>query len=109
MKTVTAETFTIDVLRSDKPVLVEFWAEWCTPCRRMEPVLEEIAGELGDQVEVVRLDADTNPQVALDHHVEAVPTLTLFRNGRPVRSLVGLQPKSEIISMVVHAGGQSPC
>jgi thioredoxin 1 len=103
MKIVTEETFAADVLQSDKPVLVDFWAGWCHPCRDIEPVLNEIASEFGDQVEIVTLDADVNPRVAVDYGVEAVPTLTVFRDGRPLRSLTGVQPKGQIVQLIESA------
>ena len=80
-KAVTDATFISEVLQSDTPVLVDFWAEWCGPCLRVAPVLEEIATEMGDKVKVVKLDIDANPNTARDYQVLSVPTLTLFKGG----------------------------
>jgi thioredoxin 1 len=102
-KAVTDATFTSDVLKSDKLVLVDFWAEWCGPCRKVAPVLEEIASELGDKVEVVKLDIDANPSTTTTYQVMSVPTLTLFKDGEPVKSIVGAQPKSVLLRMIEGA------
>jgi thioredoxin 1 len=100
MKAVTDTSFTSDVLQSDKPVLVDFWADWCQPCRKVQPLLEEIAKELGDQVEIVKLDIDANPEVTRAYQVMSVPTLTMFRAGRPVNQLVGARPKGDLLKLI---------
>jgi thioredoxin 1 len=102
-KAVTDATFISDVLKSDKLVLVDFWAEWCGPCRKVAPVLEEIASELGDKLEVVKLDIDANPSTTTTYQVMSVPTLTLFKGGEPVQSIVGAQPKSALLRMIEGA------
>ena len=102
-KAVTDATFSSDVLKSDKLVLVDFWAEWCGPCRKVAPVLEEIASELGDKLEVVKLDIDANPSTTTTYQVMSVPTLTLFKGGEPVQSIVGAQPKSALLRMIEGA------
>jgi len=102
-KPVTDASFVIDVLQSDKLVLVDFWAEWCGPCRKVAPVLEEIANELGDKVTVVKLDIDANPETARAYRVMSVPTLTIFKGGKPVHSVAGAKPKAEIIRLIEAA------
>ena len=100
---VTDASFVGDVLQSDKLVLVDFWAEWCGPCRKVAPVLEEIANELGDKVKVVKLDIDANPETARAYRVMSVPTLTLFKEGKPVQSVAGAKPKADIIRLIEAA------
>lgn len=99
-KAVTDASFVSDVLQSDKLVLVDFWAEWCSPCRKVAPVLEEIASELSDKVTVVKLDIDANPETARTYRVMSVPTLTIFKGGKPVQSVAGAKPKAEIIRLI---------
>jgi thioredoxin 1 len=103
MKAVTDATFVSEVLQSDTPVLVDFWAEWCGPCLRVAPVLEEIAGELGDKVKIVKLDIDANPHTARDYRIMSVPTLTVFRGGRPVTSVSGVRPKVDLVRLIESA------
>ena len=102
-KPVTDASFVNDVLQSDKLVLVDFWAEWCGPCRKVAPILEEIANELGDKVTVVKLDIDANPETARAYRVMSVPTLTIFKGGKPVQSVAGAKPKAEIIRLIEAA------
>ena len=102
-KAVTDDTFTSDVLESDKPVLVDFWAEWCAPCRKVEPLLNEIAVELGDKVTIVKLDIDANPKTTQAYQVMSVPTLTVFKGGQPVQSIIGARPKSDLLRMIEAA------
>jgi len=102
-KAVTDANFVTDVLQSDKPVLVDFWAEWCAPCRKVEPLLEEIAGELGDKVSIVKLNIDENPETARAYRVMSVPTLTVFKDGQPVQSVAGARPKGDLIRMIESA------
>jgi thioredoxin 1 len=103
MQAVTDATFTNEVLQSDKPVLVDFWAEWCGPCLRVAPVLEEIAREMGEKVKIVKLDIDANPGTARDYQVMSVPTLTVFKGGQPVQSVAGARPKSDLIRLIESA------
>jgi thioredoxin 1 len=102
-KPVTDASFVNEVLQSDKLVLVDFWAEWCGPCRKVAPVLEEIANELSDKVTVVKLDIDANPETARAYRVMSVPTLTIFKGGKPVHSVAGAKPKAEIIRLIEAA------
>jgi len=96
--TVTDSTFADDVLGSDKPVLVDFWATWCGPCKMVAPVLEEIAAEHGDKITVAKLDIDENPGIARDYSVMSIPTLMLFKNGKAEKVIVGAKPKAALLN-----------
>lgn len=96
--TVTDKTFVDDVLTSEKPVLVDFWATWCGPCKMVAPVLEEIAAENGEKLTVAKLDIDANPNTARDYQVMSIPTLILFQGGKPVKQIVGAKPKAALLS-----------
>ncbi|HYN97047.1 MAG TPA: thioredoxin [Pilimelia sp.] len=102
-RAVTDANFAEDVLRSDTPVLVDFWAEWCVPCRKVERVLEEIAGEMGDKVRIVKLNIDENPETARTYQVMSVPTLTMFKGGQPVQSVAGAKPKGDLVRLIESA------
>ncbi|MDX6198042.1 MAG: thioredoxin 1 [Actinomycetota bacterium] len=97
MKTVTDATFASDVLQNEKPVLVDFWAEWCGPCKMVAPVLDEIAGEHGEKLDVVKLNIDENPNVARDYQIMSIPTMAVFQGGQMVKSIVGAKPKAAIL------------
>jgi thioredoxin 1 len=95
---VTDNTFEQEVLRQDRPVLVDFWAQWCPPCHMIAPVLAEIARELADSLAVCKINTDEDPLVARNYQVMSLPTLMLFRDGVPVRSFVGARPKAKLLS-----------
>ena len=94
---VTDATFRDDVLGSDKTVLVDFWAEWCGPCKMVAPVLDEIAGENKDKLTVAKLDIDRNPAAARDYQVMSIPTMIVFQDGKPVKQIVGAKPKAALL------------
>lgn len=90
-------TFDADVLASDKPVLVDFWAQWCGPCRAMAPILEEIASEHGDRLQVLKLDTDANPGVTARYGITSIPTLNVYVGGKLVKSIIGAKPKHALV------------
>jgi thioredoxin 1 len=93
---VTDNNFQAEVLESETPVLVDFWAPWCGPCRMVAPVVEEIANERADQLKVVKLNIDENQQTAVAFNVMSIPTLILFRNGQPAKTVIGAYPKRRL-------------
>ena len=93
---VTDETFNQEVLKSDTPTLVDFWAVWCGPCRMVAPVVDEIAREQGGKLKVMKLDVDENQNTAMAYGVMSIPTLILFKNGQPVERIVGFRPKGDM-------------
>ena len=94
---VTDATFENDVLNSETPVLVDFWAEWCGPCKMIAPILDELTTEMDGQLVIGKLDVDENPSTAMSYGVMSIPTLLLFKNGEPVERIVGYQPKPQLV------------
>ncbi|MEU1899973.1 thioredoxin [Nocardiopsis dassonvillei] len=93
VKHVTDATFKEEVLSSDKPVLVDFWADWCGPCKQMAPVLDKLAEEHGDKIEVVKLNTDQNPETPRSYNVLSLPTMNLYKDGEVVKQIIGAKPK----------------
>jgi thioredoxin 1 len=97
---VTDSNFEAEVLKSNVPVLVDFWAEWCGPCRGLAPKLEEVAGELSGRVRVVKVNIDENPDTPAKFGIRSIPTMILFKNGKAVEQLLGNLPKDNILQML---------
>lgn len=94
---VSDASFSSEVLSSNKPVLVDFWATWCGPCKMVAPILEEIAAERSGQLTIAKLDVDANPETARDFQVVSIPTLILFKDGQPVKRIVGAKGKAALL------------
>ncbi|MCX8103744.1 MAG: thioredoxin [Candidatus Bipolaricaulota bacterium] len=97
---VSDSTFTKEVLQSSQPVLVDFYADWCGPCRAIAPIVEEIAHELSNRLKVVKLDVDQNQEIAMQYGVQSIPTLLLFKNGKEIERLIGYMSKSKLLSKI---------
>lgn len=94
-----SENFEKEVLKSEKPVLVDFYADWCGPCNAMAPVIEELATELDGKAKVGKINVDDNPDIAVEYNVMSIPTLIIFKNGKEEKRLVGLRDKEELLSL----------
>ena len=97
LMTVTDASFAEDVLLSDKPVLVDYWAVWCGPCRMIAPILEEIDKTHGDKLQIAKLNVDENPQTASSYGIVSIPTLNVFQGGRVVKQIIGAKPKAALL------------
>jgi thioredoxin 1 len=97
---VSDDTFEKEVLQSSQPVLVDFYADWCGPCRAIAPIVEEIARDLSDRLKVVKLDVDQNPQTAMQYGVQSIPTLIIFKDGKEVERLIGYMSKAKLMSKI---------
>jgi thioredoxin 1 len=100
IKHITDASFEADVLKSDKPVLVDFWAEWCGPCKMIAPILEELGKDFTGKLQIVKMDVDANQAVPSKYGIRAMPTLVLFKNGVPAAQLVGAAPKGKLASFI---------
>jgi thioredoxin 1 len=99
----TDNNFQFEVLDSDKPVLVDFWAEWCPPCRALSPIIDSLAAELGDRAKVGKVNTDENRMLTAQFAISSIPTVMIFKQGKPVRKLVGLRRKEELLSALEEA------
>jgi len=100
VRNVTDADFQSAVLEADRPVLVDFWAEWCGPCRALGPVIEELAGDYESELSVVKVNVDESPATAAAFGVRSIPTVVLFRDGKPVESVVGVRPKDQFAQII---------
>lgn len=97
---ITQENFKQEVLQSAQPVLVDFWASWCGPCKMLAPIIEEIAREQAGKAKVGKVNVDEQPGLAMQFHVASIPTIIVFRDGKPIETLVGVRPKSELEALL---------
>ena len=97
---VTDQTFEAGVLQSDKPAVIDFWAEWCAPCRQISPIIKDLAEQYGDQVKIVKMDIDSSPATPGKYGVRAIPTILAFKGGEVVQQIQGARPKSDFEEMI---------
>jgi thioredoxin 1 len=97
-KNVTTASFEADVLKSTKPVMVDFWAEWCGPCRQVSPILDAIAEEYADKIEIVKVNVDNEPDLAVKYGIVSIPAMQVFQGGEVVKSIIGAKPKSVLVN-----------
>jgi thioredoxin 1 len=95
---VTDQNFDTEVLASEKPIMVDFWAEWCGPCRAVSPILDQIATEHSEKIDVVKLNVDDNPETAMKYQITSIPTMKVFRGGEVVKTVIGAKPKPALES-----------
>ena len=100
VKEVTDQSFEDDILKADKPAIIDFWAEWCAPCRQIAPIIKELAEEYGDRVKIVKMDIDANPATPGKYGIRAIPTVLAFQGGQVVEQLQGARPKADFESMI---------
>jgi thioredoxin 1 len=95
-RAVDQASFQAEVLNSEKPVLVDFWAEWCGPCRMVSPILDQIAAENPDKLDIVKVNVDENPQLAMEYQIVSIPAMKVFQNGEVVQTVIGAKPKAAL-------------
>ncbi len=105
---VTTETFESEVLKSDKPVIVDFWAEWCGPCHAVSPVLDKIADERAEELRLVKVNVDENQELMVRYGIQSIPTIILFKGGEPSAAVIGAQPKGAIERGLGLSNGDGP-
>ncbi|RAI03740.1 thiol reductase thioredoxin [Acuticoccus sediminis] len=98
--TVTDATFDSDVIKADEPVVVDFWAEWCGPCKMISPALEEIAAEMDGKVKIAKMNVDENQDTVMKYGIRSIPTLIMFKNGEPTATQVGAAPKGKLVDWI---------